>query len=40
MSGKFFSQEIAFKMAWSFAKAGKTVRLSKENGQWIVVVKA
>lgn len=40
MSGKFFSQEVAFGIAWSFAKAGKVVRLSKENGQWIVKVKA
>lgn len=40
MSGKFFSQEIAFKMAWAFAKAGKVVRLSKEGGQWYVLVKA
>lgn len=40
MSGKFFSQETAFKMAWTFAKAGKAVRLSKENGQWHVLVKA
>lgn len=40
MSGKFFSQKTAFAMAFTFAKAGKTVRLGKENGQWIVKVKA
>lgn len=40
MSGKFFSQETAFKMAFTFAKAGKVVRLSKESGQWHVLVKA
>lgn len=40
MSGKFFSQKTAFAIAWTFAKAGKVVRLSKEHGQWVVVVKA
>lgn len=39
MSGKFFSQKTAFVMAYTFAKAGKIVRLGKENGQWLVVIK-
>lgn len=34
------NQALAFQMAYNYAKAGKTVRLSKENGQWHVLVKA
>lgn len=33
------SQQIAWNIAFSQAKAGKVVRLSKENGQWIVDIK-
>lgn len=34
------AQEKAFALAWHHAKAGKRVRLSKEQGQWIVKIKA
>lgn len=33
------NQKQAFQMAWNYAKAGKIVRLSKENGVWTVIVK-
>lgn len=34
------NQTLAFQMAWNYAKAGKVVRLSKENGVWSVIIKA
>ena len=33
------AQKTAFALAWHHAKAGKTVRLSKENGHWVVNIK-
>ena len=33
------SQKIAFMLAFSQAKAGRNVKLSKENGLWIVKIK-
>lgn len=33
------AQKTAFALAWHHAKDGKTVRLSKEEGQWIVKIK-
>ena len=32
------AQQTAFALAWHYAKAGRHVRLSKEQGQWIVKV--
>lgn len=32
------SQQIAAALAWSYAQAGKRVKLGKENGQWFVTV--
>lgn len=34
------NQALAFQMAYNYAKAGKVVRLSKENGVWSVIIKA
>lgn len=32
------NQQTAFKLAWEYAQAGKRVKLSKENGQWLVSI--
>lgn len=34
------AQKTAFALAWHHAKAGKRVSLSKEQGQWVVKIKA
>lgn len=34
------NQKLAFEMSWNYAKAGKTVHLSKENGIWSVIIKS
>lgn len=33
------NQQTAFAIAWTYAQAGKLVKLSKENGQWHVGIK-
>ena len=32
------AQEKAFTLAWTHAKAGKRVSLSKEKGNWVVKI--
>lgn len=33
------NQNLAWTMAYNYAKAGKKVRLSKENGIWSIIIK-